>query len=145
MSTADRMHPGYQPNFDIDFAVGRQGELYVASIADALADGSGRVEVKTDEKALKYRRLYFEYGCKKFGGWAKSGIGISEAELWAHVIGGDTVLITPVERLRAAVTRLYRTENPYWRRECKVGSHPTVGIAIPFDNILSELFPKDVA
>jgi small subunit ribosomal protein S4 len=47
----DRLANGYVPDFDLDAEVRRQAELYVASIADALRDGT--VEVKADEKARR--------------------------------------------------------------------------------------------
>jgi hypothetical protein len=139
VSTADRLSPGYEPNFDIDLKRGQQGELYTADIIDALAEAKGQVEVKTDERALQTQRVYVEYECRKFGGWEKSGIAISTAEFWAFVLGGDTVVISPTWRVRNASRRLWR-DQPGLRVECRRGSHPTKGIAIPLKYLLLELF-----
>lgn len=141
VTAVDRMSDGYEPNWDVDLAVGKQGELYVASIADMLKDGTGRVEVKTDEKATKYERIYVEYECKKFGGWAKSGIATTTADIWAVVLGGDTVLAVPTWRLKQAARRV--AKNPMLRKECVKGSHPTKGVVIPFEVLLVELFKED--
>jgi len=134
------MADGYQPDFDIDLAVGAQGELYVASICDALRDGTGRVEIKTDEKATKYERIFVEYECKRFGVYVKSGIATTQAELWAIVIASDTVLIVPTWRLKVAARRLLKSAPRFFGKECVRGSHPTKGVVIPFKSLLTELF-----
>lgn len=139
MSAADRMAPGYEPNFDIDYAVGLQGELYVASIADTIAAGNGDIEIKTDEKALQTRRVFVEYRCLRFGKWEPSGIATTTAQLWAFVIGTDTVLITPTERLKR-LARHYYDKNEFFRKGCSEGSHPTKGVVIPLENIIPDLF-----
>lgn len=137
MTAIDRMSDGYEPNFDIDLALGKQGELYVAHIVDAMAAGS--IEVKTDEMAMKTGRVFVEYECKRFGGWAKSGIATTTAELWAFVIASDTVLVVPTVRLKAAVKRVYKLQ-PGLRKECIRGSHPTKGVTIPLADIFGHLF-----
>lgn len=138
MSAADRMLPSYEPDFDIDYAVGRQGELYVADIADAISAGDGSIEVKTDERALQTKRIYVEYECLRFGKWEPSGIKTTRATFWAFVIGSDTVIITPTNRLKA-LARVY-SRHEFFRKSCQRGSHPTHGIVIPLENILLKLF-----
>lgn len=105
-------------------------------IVDAMAAGS--IEVKTDEMAMKTGRVFVEYECKRFGGWAKSGIATTTAELWAFVVASDTVLVVPTVRLRAAVKRVYKLQ-PGLRKECVRGSHPTRGVAIPLTDIFGHL------
>lgn len=139
MTAADRLSPGYEPNFDIDLALGQQGELYVVDIIDSLVMANGRIEIKTDERSLDTGNLYVEYECRKFGGWQKSGIAVSAAEFWAFVIGGDTVLVAPAWRVKEAVRRLYKT-GAYYRKECVRGSHPTRGVIIPLRRVFEELF-----
>lgn len=133
----DRMSDGYQPEWDIDLAIGKQGEMLVHGIADALRDGSS-IEVKTDEAAAKWGRVYVEYECLKASGWAKSGIAATEAELWAVVLGGDVVVIAPTWRWKNAVRARWRA-NPFWRKELKRGSHPTKGVVLPLVDLLSDL------
>ena len=139
MTAVDRMAKGYQPNFDIDYAVGKQGELYVASIIDAFAQD--RVETKTDEKALRYGHIYVEYECRLFGGWQKSGIATTDSELWAVVIGSDTAVVTPTWRVREAARRLWHQGGAF-RRECVISSHPTKGVVIPLRRLFDELFQE---
>src|SRR5215475_8359534 len=77
---ADRMADGYQPDFDIDAAAGRQGELLVADVIRALRDGSA--EVKTDEMALVTGNVYIECECLRRGKWRPSGVMATGAEIW---------------------------------------------------------------
>lgn len=60
-----RKADGYEPRFDIDASYGRQGELFVSSIIDALTGGS--VEVKRDSRFAKTGNVYVEYECRKRG------------------------------------------------------------------------------
>jgi hypothetical protein len=137
-SAVDRLLPGYEPDFDIDYAIGKQGELYVANIADAISAGDGSIEVKTDELALKTKRIYVEYECLRFGNWEPSGIATTCADFWAFVIGSDTVIVMPTWRLKALARVYFRQE--FFRKSCERGSHPTHGVVIPLENILLKLF-----
>lgn len=139
MTAVDRMSDGYEPRFDLDYQVGQQGEMYVAQIADAIASGSATIEVKTDERASTTGRIFVEYECLHYGTWRKSGIASTEADLWAYVVGKDTVLVVPTWRLREVVRRVFH-EQPNLRSQCVRGSHPTKGVLVPLADIFGRLF-----
>lgn len=136
MTTTNRLASGYQPNWDIDSAVGRQGELYVARIVDALRDGAS-IEIKTDEQAVRYRRVYLERSCLYGDGWRKTGLAETSAELWAHIVAGDVAVIAPTWRWRHAGRMAWRSKG--LRRELTRGSHPTKGVVAPFEHLLGWL------
>ena len=139
MSAVDRMSDGYEPRFDIDLEVGRQGELFVARIMDAMV--GERAEVKTDEKARTSGNVYLECRCQYRGEWCNSGIATTEAEYWFHVIG-ETVIVAPVHRVREVARHYWNTR---WRRPMLRGSHPTIGIVLPQAMFLRDLiegFPE---
>jgi hypothetical protein len=135
MSTVDRMAAGYEPNFDIDYAVGHEGELFVKRIVDSFATSS--IEVKTDEMSAKTGKVYLEVQCLYRGEWKHSGIASSTADLWAHVMADEVVIVAP--------THLVRRIAAYWWlsnkfiAECKRGSHPTKGVALPIKLFLNNL------
>jgi hypothetical protein len=139
VSAVDRMSDGYEPRFDIDLEVGKQGELFIARIVDSIAAGSH--EVKTDEKALVTGNVYLECQCLYRGRWERSGIAKTEAEMWCHVIG-EAVVIAPVYRVRDIARHYWPTK---WRREMLRGSHPTKGIVLPIPMFLRDItegFPE---
>ncbi len=122
MTTIDRLAEGYVPQFDIDAEYGRQGELLVLDIIQALKTGS--VEVKTDARALDTGNVYVEYQCKG----RPSGISTTQTEVWVFVVG-DIALAVPTERLRQLARHYYRDETR--RAARRVGSHPTRGVLVP--------------
>lgn len=138
----DRLAGGYEPEWDIDQEVGRQGELYVARVVDSLKSGAA-VEVKTDEAAQKWGNAYIEYQCRYRGEWRPSGISVTTADVWCVVIG-ELVLAAPTERVREVARHLWRF--PSYRRELKRGSHPTRGVVIPFGELVRLLAygPPDI-
>lgn len=138
MASVDRFADGYEPNFDIDAAVGHQGEMFWRDVQKCLADGSA--EVKTDEKALVTRNIYLEYECLKQGKWQPSGIA-SNSEVWVHVIGTIAVAV-PMWQIREAARRAYRAGR---KKEMLRGSHPTRGVLIPLNELLSLLIEAGVA
>lgn len=136
----DRHVPGYVPNFDIDAAVGRQGELLVADVCRALADGAS-IEVKVDDKFAETGNVYIEYACRRVSGWEPSGIAITETEIWCFVLGDGGMLALPTTRLRAAARDLWRKGG--YARECRRGSNPTKGIAVPLLHLLAAMRSVD--
>ena len=103
--TLDRLADGYEPTWDIDADVGRQGELAVADVMAAPKRGAS-VEVKTDEKFLETGNVFFEYCCKKTSSW-ESAVGDYLTELWVHVLGPDGGhLVLDVAALKVAARRL---------------------------------------
>lgn len=130
MASIDRLAEGYEPNFDIDAAVGRQGELFWRDVQKALADGSA--EVKTDEKALITGNVYLEYQCLRSGEWRPSGIATSSSEIWVHVIG--TVAVSaPLWQIREVARKAYQNG---CQKEMMRGSHPTRGVLISLRDLL---------
>ncbi len=134
--TYDRMAKGYEPRFDIDMAVGRQGEMFVARITEAIKSGAS-IETKTDAAASKWGRVYLEYECMYGGEYRKSGIAATDAELWATVLEGDVLIVAPTWRFRYAANKAYKSKP--LRRELKRGSHPTRGVVIPIAALIDWL------
>lgn len=145
MSTVDRFAEGYEPRFDIDDEVGRQGALFVADVADAIREAvsSGSGEVKTDMKSVHTGNVYIEYECLYRTGWKPSGIAITEAAIWHHVLPGPVLIAAPVDRVREVVAR-YRRE-PRNLRDCTRGSHPTHGVVVPVQAFVHWLIDRRVA
>lgn len=132
--TVQRLSEGYEPRFDIDKAMGDQGELFISEIVDGWNNKS--VEVKTDERASQTGNLYFEYECCYSGAWRKTGIAASEAMYWAQVIGHRScAIVVPTERLRDLVRVKWR-DDPRSRREMMKGSHPTHGVVISIGDFI---------
>lgn len=125
---------GRQPDFDLDMAIGRVGELWVRNIREVLE--CGRLEVKTDLKALQTGNLYVEYECRRKAGQAPSGLAETKAEAWVFLLHPEPLaIVVGVDVLRAVCRELYRVTNgngthPY-RREETDGSHPTKGVIVP--------------
>lgn len=130
----DRMADGYEPRFDIDMEVGRQGEIFITSVIDAMKAGAS-CEVKTDEKALQTGNIYVEFECYRLGQWRKSGIATTEAEVWAFVLGVAALCI-PTDTLKVLARLRWHAGGV---RECKRGSHPTKGVIIPIPWLLRQL------
>lgn len=131
----DRFADGYEPDFDIDAAVGRQGELLVHNLINALKDGAS-VEVKTDERFTTTGNVYIEYQCFRLGAWRDSGIATTKAELWCQVFGASQqagILVMQTSRLRTACRSLWRDE---YTASCPRGSHPTRGVCAPLVTFL---------
>lgn len=129
----DRFSEGYEPNFDIDAAVGRQGELLWGDIRAALRDGSA--EVKTDEKALFTGNVWIEYQCLRKGEWVASGVSATSSEVWVHVIGAVAV-VAPCWQVREMVRQAWKDG---LGKEMTRGSHPTRGVVIPISQLLQRL------
>lgn len=135
----DRLAEGYQPDFDIDAAVGRQGELLVNSVIAALRDGTA--EVKTDERAAQTGNVYVEWSCLRRNAWHPSGIAATKADVWAVVIG-RVVIVAPREVVLEAAREAYREGR---RVACTVGSHPTQGVTLPIDSLIRRYMAADQA
>lgn len=129
----DRLAPGYQPQWDIDYQIGKQGELFMTNVLRSL--GTARIEIKTDEMAARTGNVYIEYECRG----RPSGIATSKAEFWAWVLPGDIILVAKT----SAVRDLARTYFRAGKSECRRGSHPTRGVLVPVKHILAGL--RDVA
>lgn len=133
-----RLADGYEPNFDIDYEVGRQGELLVRSIQDGFRDGT--VEVKNDQRALKgglgkppTGRVYIETMCRYGDEFLPTGVARQDgAEFVAYVLGDELIVVAPREVWHRAARAAWRD----FRRDCIRGSHPTRGVAVPLTALL---------
>jgi hypothetical protein len=117
-----------QPDFDIDRAIGAQGELWVSSVRKALA--AGRIEVKGPKPFLREQSFYVEYACRgRDGKWRLSGIATTKSEVLIFTFGElpGGLLIDREWCLRAARVAY---KNPLNRKECKRGSNPTKAVAV---------------
>lgn len=129
MTAADRRANGYQPDFDIDMAVGAQAEIFVANIIDSLSQ-RGVVEVKYDARYQDTANIYVEYMCQRRDGWQPSGIATSKAPFWAFVLGMDTFcFVIATETLKEACRTKWK--DPSHMRQLNRGSHPTRGVILP--------------
>jgi hypothetical protein len=79
-AVVDRMAAGRNPEWDLDYEIGRNGELFVVDLVQSLKDGA-RIETKTDMHAVKTGNLYVEYSCRYFGEYKPSGISVTTAEI----------------------------------------------------------------
>ena len=128
METVNRLAKGYHPKFDIDFAIGREGEENVLNLLEGIRLGT--VEVKTDVRAADTGNLYLEYECLG----KPSGIQTSKADAWAFVLGnGGFVNIVPTDVLRYLYTQLVGHKK--YCREMARGARPTRGVLIPLKHM----------
>lgn len=134
--TPNRLAEGYQPEFDIDAEVGRQGELFVLNLIEAFKDGRG--EVKADAAAVKYRNAYIEFACLKRGSYEPSSIDTSTSDYWAIAVGDPPIfaVIAPTELVRRVKEKAVREG---LLKSCLRGSHPTQGVVIPLAKLLNWL------
>jgi hypothetical protein len=119
-----------KPDWDIDRARGEEAEQLVRRMRTALAVGS--CEVKRDDRAAQTGRVYIEQECFTANGWKPSGLAETKAVNWVFVLYDMRVIVwMPVWLLRniAKVGKV---------AECRVGSHPTRGVVIPVDRLLTE-------
>lgn len=142
--TVGRLSDGYQPRFDIDFRVGRQGEEYVRAIVSGFDNGT--TEVKTDARALKTGNVYVEHACLwRDGQWHHSGIITTEATYWAFVlgeVGAQVVVAAPVASVRALHDRALAAGR---LAECSRGANPTKGVLVSLGALVPWLVDATVA
>lgn len=130
--TADRLSYGYQPDWDIDLAIGKQGELLAGDVARGLTEGT--VEVKTDERSETTGNIYVEYECRG----RPSGIATTKATWWAYALARRRVLVVlPTDLLLNLAREQWRDG---YQTECSRGSYPTRGVLIP----VNELIPRAI-
>lgn len=126
--SVDRLSDGYEPRWDIDYEVGRQGEMFVRNLIESVSKDS--VEVKTDEKAVDTNRIYVETECLYRGVYRPSGVMTSQADYYAYVLGRALTLFIPTDVLRTVVTKCGSAS------EMKRGSHPTRGFLVPIAQLI---------
>ena len=135
MTSLDRLSEGYEPRWDLDYEVGRQGELWVQDIADSLR--SDAREVKVDERFADTGNVYVEYECRYRGQYRPSGIAITEAPVWVFVLQSEGLaLVVSTDLLRGVSREGYRAGRV---AECSRGSYPTRGVLVPVARLISEV------
>lgn len=137
---SDRLSDRYQPDFDLDRAVGAQGELFVASIAESLS--TGLAEVKYEQAASKYGNVYIEFSCRRAGEYRPSGIDATDSDVWAFVLGRDQpqiMVAAPVALVQAVKERALREGQI---RNTIRGSHPTNGAVVSLKDLLRWLLDE---
>lgn len=115
-------------DFDLDLAVGHQGEALV----EQLLTGGTTVEVKTDLKWKATGNLYIETVCWSHNNenWYLSGLSSTKASYWAFVLEGAT-LIVPTEVLKQVVTARGRAIT------CNIPPNPSKGYLIKVEDIIN--------
>jgi hypothetical protein len=94
----------FQKNFDLDLEYGEAGESMLLSILN----GAKKVEVKTDRMAHTTGNIAVEFRCNG----RLSGISTTEADYWAFVLrGGTIVILIETDRLKKIARRNYRLGN----------------------------------
>jgi hypothetical protein len=93
--------------------------------------GGARIEVKHDKRAIELGTLYVEYECRG----QPSGISTTQADLWVFVIDlSHCAIVLSTERLKDIARHAYKDTRNH--RECRAGSHPTKGVAIPLADLM---------
>jgi len=131
----DRVPDTYKPEFDIDIKRGKQGEMFVQDIVDAMSKGGHRIEIKRDDMSQVTGNIYVEYRCKRRGAWAPSGISTTEAQVWVFVLDlGNLAVCISTERLRGLVKEAHSRGR---KAEEKDGSHPTKGVLVRLTDLVT--------
>ena len=92
-------------NFQNDLQVGEAGESFVSSI---FKDKKVKLEVKKDDWTVRTGNIAIEFECRG----KPSGIQVTEADFWCHVIGHYFILVFPVDFLKRVFQDL-RTDERY--------------------------------
>lgn len=84
----------FNRDFKYDLKLGQIAEKWLAELLQ-----SQRIEVKRDFKASQTGKVFVEF----FSRGKPSGIDKTEAEFWAFIIDGETVVILPTQKLKQLV------------------------------------------
>ena len=95
----------FNSDFRYDLKVGQLEEKWLAELLQ-----SKTLEVKRDFKASQTGRVFVEF----FSRGKASGIDTTEAEFWAFIIDGETVVILPTARLKELVQEA-KDEGKIWK------------------------------
>jgi hypothetical protein len=95
----------FNRDFRYDLKVGQMAESWLADILM-----SKTVEIKRDFKASRTGRVFVEF----FSRGKPSGIDTTEADFWAFIIDGETVVILPTARLKELVQEA-KDEGKIWK------------------------------
>lgn len=120
----------YFPDWDLDKARGEEAEQLIRRMRTTLA--TGEAEIKRDDQAAKTGNVYVEYACKTATGWKASGIATTKAASWWWVLYDMRVIVAMPVWLLKNIAREHGRKT-----ECTQGSHPTKGVLLPVDTLLS--------
>ena len=95
----------FNRDFKYDLKVGQMAESWLADVLQ-----NRTIEIKRDFKASRTGRVFVEF----FSRGKASGIDKTEAEFWAFIIDGETVIILPTGRLKALVQEA-KDEGKVWK------------------------------
>lgn len=133
MNEHRRLTDGYQPDFDIDYKFGRQGEIQVSTYLQWIANGDARAEVKTKRRVDGL--FYFETHCDngRSGTMSPSGILTTTAVVVFFELG-DTGIGAhfPTRHVRRALELNYGKT-----LECVTGNNPTIGRLLSFEHVIA--------
>ena len=115
-------------DWDIDYAYGRQGELFVADLLATLQVGT-QVEVKRSRYGDHQVYIEYEHSPRRLKGqYEPSGIAVTQAMVWAFV-ADSWCLFVPTEHLKR-IARLVLQKRPDLRRETNHSDCPTRGVMV---------------
>ena len=127
-----------EPRWDLDYARGRQAELWVRSIVDGLRNGAITVEVKRDDRAAQTGRFFVEFECNG----RPSGIQTTQADYWTFIVGGRAALFLLTEDVLYVARRAW-ADDARNRVEQRVGPHKSRGVAVPLASVAGWLAERD--
>ena len=84
----------FNSDFRYDLKVGQLQEKWLAELLS-----SKKIEVKRDFKASRTGKVFVEFFCRG----KPSGISTTEAEFWAFILDGETVILLPTEKVKSLV------------------------------------------
>jgi len=82
----------YNSDFKYDLKVGQLQEKWLAELLQ-----NKKIEVKRDFRASQTGKVFVEFFCRG----KPSGISTTEAEYWAFILDGETVVLLPTEKMKA--------------------------------------------
>lgn len=85
--------------FNNDLKVGKEGENLVEQIFE---QKDTKIEVKKDDWAVRSGNIAIEFECRG----KPSGILVTQADFWCHVVGHYFVLVFPVDFLKKVYSQL---------------------------------------
>jgi len=91
----------YNSNFRYDLKVGQLEEQWLGELLN-----SSKIEVKRDFKASQTGYVFVEFFCRG----KKSGIATTEADYWAFILDGKTVVILPTEKLKELAREAFKKD-----------------------------------
>jgi hypothetical protein len=133
----------YEPRFDVDFARGKIGEDLVSALPDMFL--SGKLEVKTDSKAIKTGNFYVETWQKSYYSdeWKQSGINLSEADYWAFVIPQNmAAFIITQEALKELLNKNRDTYREGSQPICTPETNASKGKLVPISDIVQKMIER---